>query len=105
MSRVSAAVRFPDGTIRYTTYSGLVDVLWGRLFPTIDEAWDAYDRWDDFPPAPSEGGEPVDIFADYDGGWLWRGTATPDYVTSPTMLEHIENPIDCDKAPDWVVWK
>ncbi len=85
MSRASAEVRFPDGTIRYGIYDGTSDILQPRLFETTGEAWDCYqdDRrnlWDipygHFPDDVAWQIFDVVIYSDYGGGSWWKGKAT-----------------------------
>jgi hypothetical protein len=118
MSRASAAVLFPDGTIKCGMYCGTTDMLWPRLFDTLDEAWETYERtcrdtkqWLSafYPREPLEvnSGEPVRIFENYGGGYEWGGFATREFVTSELDLMEIEDVTnyDFDSEPAWVVWK
>lgn len=98
MSRASASVHFPDGTIRHCLYHGTVDCLWPRLFDTSREAWDAYGT-DGGERPRAAAGEPVEIYSDYGDGFWWRGTATRDYVTSELDVTEIEELFD--GTPDW----
>jgi len=40
----SAAVRFPDGSVRYGVYDPAEESMWPPLFATIDEAQAAWER-------------------------------------------------------------
>jgi hypothetical protein len=82
----SAAVRFPDGSVRYGVYDSSEESMWPPLFATIGEARVAWERREtgagepsvsDGPPSPVE----VRIFADFDGGFWWIGEATHAAVT------------------------
>jgi hypothetical protein len=117
MSRASAAVLFPDGTIRYAIYCGTADQLWPCLFDTTAEAWDAYGQtkadngaWLKrfFPAADTAGGrgEPVRIFENYGQGMQWVGEATRDFVISELSTFEIDEIQDCGwrGQPEWVRW-
>ena len=46
MSRASAYVRLPDGTVRYALYEGTSDTFYRQTYPTLSEAWDRYHNGD-----------------------------------------------------------
>ena len=105
MSNASAAVRFPDGTIRYGIYAGTSDLMYPALFEFIDEAWD-HNRTSRM----SECGDgiqqvlPVEIYSDYGDGFWWTGTATMTHIVDGIDgYEATSMPID--GKPDWLVWK
>ncbi|HEX4217131.1 MAG TPA: hypothetical protein VHZ02_02080 [Acidimicrobiales bacterium] len=82
----SAAVRFPDGTVRYGVYDPTEESIWPPLFATIDDAKAAWSRRRTGAVEPTENeGQPssveVRIFADFDGGFWWIGEATEATVT------------------------
>lgn len=108
MSRATAAVRFPDGTVKWCLYNGTSDNLIPRLFDSPIEPWDAYYAKRDGPeqvnlwPEPEGEVVPVTIYSDYGGGWTWPGTAAPNVVVGPL------DPWDddtwnkrVDGRPDW----
>jgi hypothetical protein len=78
-------VRFPDGTIRHGLYQSTADIAFGDLVDTFEatQCADYYAnrrRWDQAPPDGA--GVPVEVATVYGGGFAWRATATPDYLTS-----------------------
>ncbi len=76
MSDAWAAVRFPDGAVRYTRYQGSSDILHDVLFATVEEAWTA-ECTSDF--GPHDGPTvPVRIYSDYGYGSSWDGVALAD---------------------------
>jgi hypothetical protein len=87
----SAAVRFPDGSVRYGVYDPTEESMWPPLFATIDEARVAWvRRGADADEASGgdvgHGGDgpssvEVRIFADFDGGFWWVGEATESQIT------------------------
>jgi hypothetical protein len=82
----SAAVRFPDGSVRYGVYDPTEDSMWPPLFATVDEAHAAWERHGADADGPGIGGDQpssveVKIFADSDGGFWWIGEATPSAIT------------------------
>jgi hypothetical protein len=82
----SAAVRFPDGSVRYGVYDPSDESMWPPLFATIDDAQAAWSRRQADAVEPSVDDEhpssvEVKIFADFDGGFWWIGEATPWAVT------------------------
>jgi len=97
MSSATAAVRFPDGLVRWCMYHGTSDVLIPKLHDTLIAAWD--DRsWLDGEPAGEV--HAVDIATNYGNGFHWRGTATREQVIEP--LEPWD--ADCgmtDGEPEW----
>ncbi len=121
------AVLFPDGEIRYGMYCGTNDVIWPRLFDSIDEAWNAYSNhgsrtssMDDFirtfyPPNGFDRtqGESVQIWIDYGGGSEHTGRATREFVTSEwdtcsdEFYENYEkrNYRLNEARPEWLKWK
>ena len=111
MSRATALIRFPDGTVKAAMYCGTSDVLWPRLFDDVEEAWDAYrdassDDWyaTFHPPAPLVDGEPVEIYSDYGGGHWWRGTATREYAIGPLdTWDDVPDGELHDGRPQWVI--
>jgi hypothetical protein len=85
----SAAVLFPDGSVRYGVYDPAEEGIWPPLFDSIDEARAAWGRRDGDPggsdvdddrPASAE----VKIFTDHDGGFWWIGEATRSEITLGT---------------------
>ena len=82
----SAAVRFPDGSVRYGVYDPTEESMWPPLFDTIEEARSAWKRLGPEVTEPSLSDDDlssveVKIFADFDGGFWWIGEATPLAVT------------------------
>jgi hypothetical protein len=81
----SAAVRFPDGSVRYGVYDPTVEGMWPLLFETSAEAQGAWDRRDTDADEPStDDGLPVaevKIFTDFDGGFWWIAEATKSAIT------------------------
>jgi hypothetical protein len=87
----SAAVRFPDGSVRYGVYDPTEESMWPPLFATIDEASVAWERRGPDTDEASggdvgDGGvQPssveVKIFADFDSGFWWVGEATESRIT------------------------
>ena len=82
----SAAVRFPDGSVRYGVYDPAEESMWPPLFTTIKEAQSAWKRLGAEVTEPSLDNDDlsaveVKIFADFDGGFWWIGEATPLAVT------------------------
>jgi hypothetical protein len=82
----SAAVRFPDRSVRYGVYDPAEESMWPPLFATIDEARAAWEERGAGASEPAVGDEQtssveVKIFADFDGGFWWVGEAAPSVVT------------------------
>lgn len=82
----SAAVRFPDGSVRYGVYDPTEESMWPPLFATIDGARLAWDQRGTDADEPSDGDDqasPVEvkIFVDFDGGFWWVGEATRLAIT------------------------
>jgi hypothetical protein len=105
MSRATALVRFPDGTVRCTLYNGTVDMLFPALRDTIADAWDRNhpDRGNGFDPDPADGFEEefaVVIATDYGSGFYWPGRATRSLVIGPLEpWDHYDTMIR--GKPDW----
>ena len=83
-----AAVRFPDGSVRYGVYDAAEESMWPPLFDTLEEARAAWGQ-----RGAHAGGRDADderssaevsIFADHDGGFWWIGEATPAAITLGT---------------------
>jgi hypothetical protein len=82
----SAAVRFPDGSVRYGVYDPTEESMWPPLFASINEAKAAWERrnggadqstvGDERPPSVE-----VAIFVDFDDGFWWIGEGTPAEIT------------------------
>jgi hypothetical protein len=82
----SAAVRFPDGSVRYGVYDPTEEGMWPPLFPTVEEARAAWERRGADSGEPGVGSDQpssveVRIFVDFDGGFWWVGEATTSAVT------------------------
>jgi hypothetical protein len=82
----SAAVRFPDGSVRYGVYDPTEEGMWPPLFPTVEEARAAWERRGADSGGPGVGSDQpssveVRIFVDFDGGFWWVGEATTSAVT------------------------
>ena len=106
MSNASAAVRFPDGTIRYGIYHGTSDTMFGALFVSIDEAWEnsrTARMWDNGDKSLEV--FPVVIYSDYGSGCYWEGTATKDSIVSGFAYwgDYDDIPIT-NGRPDWLDW-
>lgn len=89
MSRSSAAVRFPDQTVRFCVYNGTCDLLIPLLHDTLEQAWEAWQAWRDNTGInlwqdPKGVIEPVEIYSDYGGGFTWSGSAARNTVVDPT---------------------
>ena len=106
MSRASMVVKLADGTVRYGIYNGTVDVCWEPLFDTLNEAWDAWQRYygrdgdwvmPDMPDAPEQDAL---IYSDYGGGWWWEGRATYNRVVGPRDWDEFYDLMH-DEVPDW----
>jgi hypothetical protein len=113
----SAAVRFPDGSVRYGVYDPTDESMWPPLFATIDEARAAWGERGAGAGEPAVSDEQpssveVKIFADFDGGFWWIGEATPSVVTLGTtwagLIGSVED-VEWDdeprtrhrEVPDW----
>ncbi len=84
-----AAVRFPDGSVRYGVYDPAEESVWPPLFGSPEDAMAAWGRRNARPGGPDADDEPpssveVTIFADHDGGFWWIGEATQATVTLGT---------------------
>ncbi|HXA31955.1 MAG TPA: hypothetical protein VNV87_06820 [Acidimicrobiales bacterium] len=87
----SAAVRFPDGSVRYGVYDPTEETMWPPLFATIDEArvaWtqrgaggDSAGGGDGTGGGDQRSSMEVKIFTDFDGGFWWVGEATESRIT------------------------
>lgn len=102
MSRASAQVKFPDGTIRYGIYNGTVDVYWPYLFDSSEKAWAAWDEYYNSSPMSDRKWDAatmiervegpfydVEIADDYGGGDSYYGRATKNLIVSATMADHM----------------
>lgn len=102
MSSASGAVRFPDGTVKFTVYHGTSDVMFATLYDTLAEAWDSKsDRFAE-PNGPLED---VEIYSDYGYGFWWHGQAARNAI-DPRFLswwsDDGKNDLDrFDGTPDW----
>ena len=85
MSSALAAVRFPDGRVRWTIYHGTSDVLSNALYDSPAGAW-LGPRW--FGNGPHGAWEAVDIYSDYGGGFWWRGVASKVKIRSEFCQPH-----------------
>lgn len=84
-----SAVRFPDGRVMFTTYSGTSDVLQSDLHDTIDEAAEAY-RSPTWPADPCPCDllvvlHVVQVWTLYGGGFGWEAEACPHRVRLGAM--------------------
>lgn len=131
MSRAQAAVRFPDGTVKFAIYDGTSDVLYPGLFNTHEDAWDAYsasrarkERADADPLWPKRPDfisadeiEDVVVYQDYGGGGWWEAKATREFVICPLETFDHGEMLPCQwhterieehrgrPDPDWVPWE
>lgn len=119
MSRASAQVKFPDGTIRHGIYNGTVDVYWPYLFATSEDAWAAWDeyynskpmsdkKWADAVRYEQVGGPfyDVEIADSYGGGDGYYGKATKNVIVSQTRVDYMTQIRRGGKVgglPDWWV--
>lgn len=104
MSISRAAVLFPDGTIKYTTYQNTSDVLRPTLHDTLDAAWNHTESWASLRESADDPEEDVKIFVDYGGGFWWYGQANRKAVTSTLLIGCAEFDI-FDGEPEWVRWR
>jgi hypothetical protein len=84
-----AAVRFPDGSVRYGVYDPAEESMWPPLFGSPEEAEAAWGQRDAHSGGPDAHDEPpssveVKIFADHDGGFWWIGEGTTSAITLGT---------------------
>lgn len=109
MSRASAYVKFPDGTVRAGIYNGTVDWMFPWLWDTSDEAWDHYTRtYADRGPEERSWSEPpegevvdVVIYSDYGRGSYWPGRAAKNVIVDG--LNPWDEDIDEeDGQPEWL---
>jgi hypothetical protein len=107
MSRASARVKFPDGTIKHTVYNGTMDVYWRPLFNTPKAAWDAWreyysDKLDDSKWLNSwdDGFYDVQISDDYGGGTTYIGRASKSQIVSAIDTDRM-NLIKRGRADWW----
>lgn len=108
MSRASAAVRFPDGTVKFGIYNGTCDVMQPGLFDNPKDPWDAFyakGKFEGQPGAcwPAEVvGEPEDvvIYSDYGGGFYWPGRATRNRIIGPLDWDGWDG-TDREGEPKW----
>ncbi len=75
MSSGLAAVRFPDGVIKFTVYNGTSDVLIAGLADEAEQAGSG-DRF----PSPEGQLEEVEIATTYGSGFWWKGLAARNAV-------------------------
>ena len=113
MSRASAAVRFPDGRIRYGLYCGTSDVMYSGLYDDPHAPWDDYYPKDGSPrhyerlhPDAQEGEIEFDvvIYIDYGNGFYWKGTATQDRILTG-LCPYDEDIEETNGSPDWLTWE
>lgn len=87
MSGGPAAVRFPDGRVRFTIYNGTADVLVASLYDTMDGARNG--RGDPFATDCPCGDLvvllPVQVWTLYGGGFGWEAEACPHRVRLGAM--------------------
>lgn len=110
MSSSWATVRFPDGRVRYSTYSGTVDLLNPVLSHTITLAGGrhrARGGWDHTEPVGFDLVWDVEIYADYGQGFWWKGKSYWNTVctgsTDPfDTLEKGTKIKVFDGKPDWL---
>lgn len=99
----SLYVRFPDGTVRYGRYQSTADVAHLDLVDTFKAAHEPefWTVWQHRESPPDGAGEPVDIATTYADGFAWRGTATPECITSGADPFE-EGQQHVDGIPTWV---
>jgi len=109
VSRATAKVKFPDGTIKYGIYNGTVDFYWSPLFDMSDEAWQAWHeyctianfdtaKWDAREPLDAEEYD-VEIADDYGYGHTYSGRATKWGIKSSLdigIMDHVQRGL-----PEW----
>ena len=104
MGTSAAAIRFPDGTILWSTYQNTSDILHSRLFMSLDEAFEA----------PISGAsctcdltDQVEIAVTYGAGFWWLGEACRICMAvirgiDPLGVCDLEEKIEThDGYPDW----
>ena len=108
MSRASAQVKFPDGTIKYGVYNGTVDIYWAPLFNSSEEAWGAWREYYGSDADSSKWTNPfddtyydVEITDDYGGGDTYLGRASKSQIVSSLNVDHMNN-IKSGRADWWV---
>jgi hypothetical protein len=85
MSRATATVTYPDGTVKYGIYNGTVDIFCRHLFDTPEEAWAYWDeykkadydskKWDSREPEQQQIYDVV-LRSFYGSGSTYKGRAT-----------------------------
>jgi len=106
MSRATAQVKFPDGTIKYGIYNGTIDVYWQPLFYSEKEAWDAWDEYynsstmkdDKWLNAYDDTYYDVEIADSYGSGNCYLGRASKSQIVSATNIDYMNN---ISGFPDW----
>ncbi len=69
MSRATAMIRLPDGTVRYALYEGTCDVVWRQTYAGCRAAWDAYQAGN-VPPCECADVVSADYWTTYGSGTL-----------------------------------
>lgn len=104
MSHQTGAVRFPDGTINLFEYNGTVDICIPMLWDKREELsahWRS-GQWRDCLCGPAAKIEPVEIYANYGGGYYWPGTACRTCNTLVSGHEPAgEENGEKDGEPEW----
>lgn len=106
MSRATAEVKFPDGTIKYGIYNGTVDIFFRPLFNSVDEAWEA---WREFYTGECDDSKwlnnyddtyyDVEIADSYGGGTTYIGRASKTQIVSAINIDYM-NKIKSG-LPEW----
>lgn len=74
MSHSSGAVRFKDGTVKYSEYDGTSDIMCSRLYDTAEEMQEHW-RKDNNADCECDEAEEVRIMSTYGGSFSWNGKA------------------------------
>lgn len=109
MSRASAQVRFPDGTVKHGIYNGTADVYMPWLFNTSDEAWDCWQKYRESGFDHKKFGNPfddsyfdVEIADCYGGGDCYLGRASKSQIVSSVNTDYMNRKGD-GGLPGWWV--
>lgn len=110
MSRASALVRFPDGTIKHGIYNGTADVMWDVLWDSCKDAWRGWGLYyntiehrlaDNSLSCHCSGQVDVEIYSSYGGGYWWEGKGCQKCMVITNGLDPYDPMEFTDGCPEW----
>lgn len=97
-------VKFKD-EIKYFEYDDTGDICIPKLYDSYDELCENKTEWDEKYPICNHDEETIEIYANYGGGFYWKGTACRKCNMILKGIEPLELPLEESSKngiPDWV---